>query len=176
MTAAHWELLNQLLTLLQPFEQLTKVVRLKFSCVSDVIPHVVILKKYYNKKTTLELVPRIYNVEISIEHSLSSSFAHLMKNQNFVLATLLDPRFKMNYFTGQVQIEKAKQYLLLESFIMNECSSSSDSDEGTESRLKKNRTEEMEQSSTSSFWDCFNELVTENVSQRNNEKIKPQKN
>jgi len=105
---------------------LTKIVSSEISCVSETIPHVVTLKRYCNKENTVELTPQVSNVRIMIEHGLNHRFANLMDDKKFMLTTLLVPRYKMTFFTDQLQVEKARQYLLLESLISVYESSSDD--------------------------------------------------
>jgi len=88
LTATQWELLQELLKLLQPFQELTKIVSSEISCVSEIIPHVVTLKRYCGKESTVELTPRVCNVRIVLQHGLNC-FANLMDDKKFVLATYL---------------------------------------------------------------------------------------
>lgn len=55
LSAEQWELLDQLLKLLQPFEEITKITSSGYSCISEVIPHVATLMRYCNKKKLLSL-------------------------------------------------------------------------------------------------------------------------
>lgn len=52
LTAAQWELLEHLLKLLQPFEEITKLISSGYACVSEIIPYVVTLMRYYNNMST----------------------------------------------------------------------------------------------------------------------------
>jgi len=76
----------------------------------------------------------------------------------------------MTFFTDQLQVEKARQYLLLESLISAYESSSDDSTKSSPVKSKKKRTEENGQSPQphTSFWECYDELVAEKNSENDN--------
>ncbi|XP_057667242.1 zinc finger BED domain-containing protein 4 [Diorhabda carinulata] len=52
LTTAQWELLEHLLKLLQPFEEITKLISSGYACISEIIPYVATLMRYYNKMST----------------------------------------------------------------------------------------------------------------------------
>lgn len=108
LTAAQWELLEQLLKLLQPFEEITRITSSGYACISEVIPYVVTLIRYCDKTITSELAPRLDQVRLVIQQGLRERFEDITDSKNYLLATALDPRFKMNVFTSQLQKEKNK--------------------------------------------------------------------
>lgn len=76
-----------------------------------------------------------------MQQGLNNRFAYLKDDKIFLLATILDPRFKMNFFFDHLQMEKARQYLLLEGL---KTGFDGSSDESTHSSpIKKRRPEEI---------------------------------
>ncbi|KAF9409281.1 hypothetical protein HW555_011316 [Spodoptera exigua] len=104
---------RQCIILLKPFEEITKITSSGLSCISEVIPHVAVLMRYIQKEETSRKVPNLLQFLTSLKTQLQQRFEHLDENLKYFLATLLDPRFKTNFF-GVIQAEKARQSLLLE--------------------------------------------------------------
>ncbi|KAF9417216.1 hypothetical protein HW555_005618, partial [Spodoptera exigua] len=102
----------QCIILLKPFEEITKITSSGLSCISEVIPHVAVLMRYIQKEETSRKVPNLLQFLTSLKTQLQQRFEHLDENLKYFLATLLDPRFKTNFF-GVIQAEKARQSLLL---------------------------------------------------------------
>ncbi|KAF9415444.1 hypothetical protein HW555_006866, partial [Spodoptera exigua] len=103
---------GQCIILLKPFEEITKITSSGLSCISEVIPHVAVLMRYIQKEETSRKVPNLLQFLTSLKTQLQQRFEHLDENLKYFLATLLDPRFKTNFF-GVIQAEKARQSLLL---------------------------------------------------------------
>jgi len=87
------------------------------------------------------------------------------ENDKYLVATFLDPRFKTS-FLGLVQTEKARQKILLEALKMSCDESSSTNDDSFPLRKKRN-TNETDKNKIieihDSFWNCFEEVVTNNI-------------
>lgn len=101
LTHAQWELLEQCIKLLKPFEEITKITSSGISCISEVIPHAVTLLKYLGKAETAEKVPNLVTMRSTLQAELEKRFSFDDKNK-YLVATFLDPRFKTS-FLGLVQ-------------------------------------------------------------------------
>lgn len=121
---AQWELLEQCIKLLKPFEEITKITSSGISCISEVIPHAVTLLKYLEKAETAEKVPNLVTMRSSLQAELERRFSFDDKNK-YLVATFLDPRFKTS-FLGLVQAERARQTILLEA-LKKSCDESTES-------------------------------------------------
>ncbi|XP_053622506.1 zinc finger BED domain-containing protein 4-like [Plodia interpunctella] len=164
---AQWELLEQCIKLLKPFEEITKITSSGMSCISEVIPHAVTLLKYLGKAETAEKVPNLVTIRSSLQAELERRFNFDEKNK-YLVATFLDPRFKTG-FLGLVQAERARQKILLEALKIS-CDELSTDDDSSPLRKKKNlnendRTIEIHDS----FWNCFEEVATGNMRNANDE-------
>ncbi|XP_072936589.1 zinc finger BED domain-containing protein 4-like [Epargyreus clarus] len=130
LTPHQWNLMEQCISLLKPFEEITKITSSGLSCISKVIPHVATFMRYLQKEETARKVPNLLHVLMSLKTEIEQRFQHLDEDPKYFLATLLDPRFKTSFF-GIIQTEKARQKLLLEGLKMScseEDSNSSESD------------------------------------------------
>ncbi|KAH9641800.1 hypothetical protein HF086_005340 [Spodoptera exigua] len=154
-----WNLMEQCIILLKPFEEITKITSSGLSCISEVIPHVAVLMRYIQKEETSRKVPNLLQFLTSLKTQLQQRFEHLDENLKYFLATLLDPRFKTNFF-GVIQAEKARQSLLLEGLKLSCGEEDASSSGGDSPPLKKRAGSSM--SVHDSFWDCFNEVVKDN--------------
>lgn len=162
LTAQNWCLMEQCFNLLKPFAEITKITSSGLSCISEVIPHVAVLKKYLDKEETEERTPDLVRMRASLKSQLESRFNSLNQDSNYLIATYLDPRFKTN-FLGVVEAERARQEILLEYLKMSCEESSSSSSSSTPA--KKSRGEETESAVSreahDTLWACFNEVANE---------------
>ncbi|KAF2884141.1 hypothetical protein ILUMI_22030 [Ignelater luminosus] len=68
----------------------------------------------------------------------------------------------MNFFTDELQTDRARQYVLLEGLV-SDCNTSSDESARSSSvQSKHKRTDEPGQSIHTSFWECYDKVVAEN--------------
>ncbi|KAF2891910.1 hypothetical protein ILUMI_14263 [Ignelater luminosus] len=68
----------------------------------------------------------------------------------------------MNFFTNQLQKERARQYVLLEGLVSDYNISSDESARSSPVQSKRKRTDEPGQSIHTSFWECYDEVVAKN--------------
>ncbi|XP_067131335.1 zinc finger BED domain-containing protein 4-like [Centruroides vittatus] len=118
LTAEQWEIVDQLLKLLKPFEEITKITSSNYSCLSEIIPRVVTLNCYCNKAMSSDLAPKLKFFAIAMQQGIKQWFSQIDNNKNILISTLLDPRFKMNFFTNQFSDESIRSsphsYIFLE--------------------------------------------------------------
>ena len=77
LSSLQWELLQQVIRLLQPFEEITKIVSSGYSCVSETIPHVETLMCYVNKEETAQASNKLQSMRLAIKAELENRFAKL---------------------------------------------------------------------------------------------------
>lgn len=160
LSAEQWELMEQCIHLLKPFEEVTKMTSSGLSCISEVIPHVATLLRYLQKEETARNVPNLLHCLTKLKSEIESRFSELDEDKNYLMATLLDPRFKTSFF-GLIQAEKARQRILLESLKMSCSDEESNSSEG-ESPPSKRKAGSVPSAIHDSFWNCFNEVAKDN--------------
>ncbi|KAJ8970470.1 hypothetical protein NQ314_001211 [Rhamnusium bicolor] len=67
LTTRQWELMEQYMRLLKPFEEITKITSSGCSCISEVIPHVSTLIRYLDKEETANNTKKYVKHESFIE-------------------------------------------------------------------------------------------------------------
>ena len=104
---SEWNLIEKVVKLLKPFFNATQEICYDNSCISIVIPLIENIKDLLN----ISLIDNELNLMIdSICNSLNRRFSYINTSEPFLLATLLDPRFKDSYFNKE-QREMAIQML-----------------------------------------------------------------
>ncbi len=150
LTANEWKLMENVIRLLQPFEEYTKLLSSNNAPISVVIPAVAVLQHYLNKDDG-EKSAGVRTMKQEFHNAVKSRFENVITNQNYVVATTVDPRFKTAFTT-----EKGRELLLQEvrKFSRPVEEITEDEEERTHSTKKsasaKNRVD---------LWDCFDELV-----------------
>ncbi|GBP64668.1 Zinc finger BED domain-containing protein 4 [Eumeta japonica] len=129
LTPHQWNLMEQCISLLKPFEEITKITSSGLSCIFEVVPHVATFMRYLQKEETARKVPNLLHVLMSLKTEIEQHFQHLDDDPKYFLATLLDPRFKTSFF-GIIQTEKARKKLLLQGLKMSCSEEDSNSSEG----------------------------------------------
>lgn len=119
-------LTEQYITLLKPFEEISKIKISGWSCVSEILLHVAVLRKYLDKYGTMQNTLDSSHMRASSKAELERRFSLLNQYSNYLFATNLDRRFKVKYW-GAVKAERVRQKIFLEFIKMysNESSSSS---------------------------------------------------
>lgn len=158
LTGNQWMLLENLLNLLRPFEAITKEVSSTKCLISVVIPMIKTMKLYLSKSgNDFFGVGTIKDVLIE---NLDKRFSSFENNDNYIIATTLDPRFKLAFFNElgvedeeEVRIKiKRKLVSIMETMDVNFAVNKTISDVSvTDKKDKDNK-------KPSSFWDCFSEI------------------
>lgn len=113
LSANEWNLCEKMVRVLQPFFEITKQVSSEQSSLGDVIPHVVALDRYLSKPgddrgvqtTKAELLNALRQRLLSP----SSGKLNVKTDKNYVLTTVVDPRYKFRFLEDK---EIAKKWLL----------------------------------------------------------------
>ena len=159
--------LESVLSLLKPFEEITKLISSGNYSISEVIPSIATLKLFLEKPNDLHLGVGI--MKGHLKGSLSRRFGSVLTDKNYTIATFLDPRYKCAFFgSGE---EAVKTCLLDELLIITSTQSTAaeerESQPQTSSAVggSSSQSQELGQAIHSSFWDCFNELPAGSPSQ-----------
>ncbi|KAL0868261.1 hypothetical protein ABMA27_007792 [Loxostege sticticalis] len=138
MPKREWMLLQHCLVLLQPFEEITKKVSSTYSCISEVIPHTKILQKFLIKE--------------EVQRTCS---------YNYTIATLLDPRYKMNFFTPEKVSWVRRQFLAEYVRRSADMDSTSNSENESEPPAPLPYSGLQSQEGThKALWTCYEELAS----------------
>ncbi|GBP87242.1 Zinc finger BED domain-containing protein 4 [Eumeta japonica] len=164
LTERQWEILRECITLLKPFEEVTKITSSTLASISEVIPHTNALLKYLSKPEVSQTCPNIVDMKQKLEGEIQSRFQGLEKDKYYSLATLLDPRFRMRFFQPE-NYELIRNTLFLESVKRSDITESASSSEENESELLP-----QSQDPHASFWNCFEELASTQPLERDDPK------
>ncbi|KAJ8912831.1 hypothetical protein NQ315_014414 [Exocentrus adspersus] len=94
--------------LLRPFEEITKQISSSESIFSDVIPCITMLNRYLSETQVFGLG----SMKTSLEEGLRNRFIDIENNKYYYIATILDPRFKLKFFSTADQAVLAKNNML----------------------------------------------------------------
>lgn len=168
LTSNQWELLRSTLKVVRPFEEITKTISSTESIISDVIPILTTLRKFLTSNSALY---GIGTTKQTLLENLTRRFANIETNKHYVTATVLDPRYKIAFFSTNVcEIKRIILKELQKTFTTNvqvqslnresnyvvgekQYSSSSDSDNEDEPLFKIAKREE-------SLWTCFDSIAS----------------
>jgi len=167
LSPAQLHLLDKIISLLSPIEELTTSTSADCASISLIIPFVKILSKTLQKHHDDSGV-RTVNREML--RSLEQRFCDIEENQHLLLASLLDPHFTDRFFSGPEQCQKAKILLLEELEEDNQKVYKGEiiekKDSGEEEELEDSLTEPASKHvETTELWKSFQEIIEESGSQ-----------
>ena len=144
-----WSLIENILTILEPCEQLTKNMSSATANAADVIPSIEALKRLLNK--TVATDHGIKTTKTTLLQAVEQRFRHILTEPLFFLATILDPRHKDCYF------DKATKREAIELLKAKVSCASADEDE--EPQEKKAKTDD---NNNNSLQTMYEEILQEN--------------
>lgn len=100
-----WTLMEDILSVLRPFEELTREMSAENACISTVLPAVMTLKRFIHNETDNR---GIKQMETRMLTSLQDRFEGLEGNAVLVVATSLDPRYKTKFWLNDTQQCRSK--------------------------------------------------------------------
>ncbi|XP_072762595.1 zinc finger BED domain-containing protein 4-like [Anoplolepis gracilipes] len=104
LTSHDWVVLEKLIYLLKPFEEITRELSSANVSISSVIPLISSLKKIID---SLDETDREIGKNICVlKHELVRRFSHLENDVLFTTATLLDPRYKSKFFGNHTYVKE----------------------------------------------------------------------
>lgn len=168
LSTEEWILLGKSLELLKPFEEITKIISSSCSSISEVIPHLKTLQKYlenYNDENN-----DIMEIKNLLANDLKIRF-DLNHNKLFNLATLLDPRYKQQFFDAEDLITVRSQFLLeaLKNSSSDDESDTAETDKGQHLQSSTGG-DNVEAATHRNFWQCYNDLVSRTIEDVHDEK------
>ena len=111
------DVLRKCIEILSPIEEITRSISADLASISVIIPYVRILTKTLEKNTD---DVGIRGMKTELLHSLKSRFTGIEENKLLCLATILDPRFKQKFFSGNIIKATIKEMLLDEMSLLSD--------------------------------------------------------
>ena len=112
LTMTQWNIVNQLVLLLGPFEEFSREFEREDATVGLIIPGIRILLKHLGKPVATEESSVVRNTRSQILSSLDTRFSGVEAWDLHSMATLLDPRFKVKGFSSATFVEMVKSKVL----------------------------------------------------------------
>lgn len=109
-TNLDWELLENLINILTPFREATNEAQSEMAPISLVIPLYKMLERFLNRNEDLE---GLRTMVAKLLSEMDQRFASIFHSKRVVLATCLDPRFKLKFFSS-LQQAQVKSWLKAE--------------------------------------------------------------
>ena len=145
------ELIRKLVAVLEPVEEITKMISTDAASISVLIPLVKILQKTLNKHDD-DL--SIQTMKTEMLTSLERRFDDIEQSELLLIVTCLDPRFKDKFFS--IEAKRLARKCVIDNIVYT--------DVEAEPASKRPRTESSDGSSvdaasTSKVWECFTEIL-----------------
>jgi len=109
--SCQWQLTEKVLCVLQPFEEATREAQYLTASISIVIPIVNALIRQLEKECEDEGIRAMKHKLLA---SLLSQYQDMEENKHFAVATTLDPRYKLRYFSPASKSAGAHHMLMEE--------------------------------------------------------------
>ena len=103
-----WVLIENILSLLAPFEQLTKEISSSDASVADVIPLIAALKRLLSKE--VETDHGVKTKKSTLLKSVSTRFTEIYSDPLHFVATVLYPRYKDHYLDAEIK-QRAREMI-----------------------------------------------------------------
>ncbi|KYN02015.1 Zinc finger BED domain-containing protein 4 [Cyphomyrmex costatus] len=162
LTVMQWSIVENVLRVLQPFEEITKILSSDCETIGYVIPAIIILHSYLSKRQKdAGIVMLKEELKKAMEERLFNSTG-FKDRKCFVLATILDPRFKTKFLSDE---NKARQWIITELLEMNNTviEDINNTQSNISSFQKKNISETRDD-----IWKCFDDIINNSKSDNDN--------
>lgn len=112
LTASQWKLVENLISLLAPFEELTNQISSSTATAADVIPAIRALSRLLRKQTDTD--QGVKTTKATLLQALERRFSDIESEPLYTIATVLDPRYKDRYFSDEFkpQIRRLLSHIL----------------------------------------------------------------
>ncbi|GAA6089240.1 zinc finger BED domain-containing protein 4-like, partial [Tachysurus ichikawai] len=107
-TSHQWVLIENILSLLAPFEQLTREISSSDESVADVIPLIAALKHLLSKE--VETDHGVKTMKSTLLEYVSTRFTEIYSDPLHFITTVLDPRYKDHYLDAEIK-QRAREMI-----------------------------------------------------------------
>ncbi|XP_048849254.1 zinc finger BED domain-containing protein 4-like [Brienomyrus brachyistius] len=167
-TSHQWVLIENILSLLAPFEQLTKEISSSDASVADVIPLIAALKRLLTK--VFEMDHGVKTMKSTLLESVSTRFTEIYSDPLHFNATVLDPRYKDHYLDAEIK-QRAREMIQTamdaENLRGDGEGAAHSTGEGDQSAGKKTRLFAPDEGHAPSLSDMLSEILQESASNNN---------
>ena len=167
LCAHQWQLIENFITLLSPFEQLTRKVSSSEASAADVIPSVRALRCLLSKQTDTD--HGVKTTKTTLLEAVNERFYQIECDPMFCIATLLDARYKDRYFDEDV---KQRAQAILHAHLLPAAGAEDETRDGESAHLQHKR--QRPSGAGTSLHDMFEEILEENGPERPSNSVSQQ--
>ncbi|XP_029964349.1 zinc finger BED domain-containing protein 4-like [Salarias fasciatus] len=110
-SANQWGLIEHIITILEPFEELTRAISSSTASAADVIPSVLALKRFLSRDAPSDR--GVMTAKAELLRAVTRRFDGIEDEPLYSLATLLDPRYKDRCYSAELKAHTREQLLEL---------------------------------------------------------------
>ncbi|GBP64730.1 Zinc finger BED domain-containing protein 4 [Eumeta japonica] len=156
LTSEEWMLIDKVITLLRPFEEVTKELSAADVSVPSLIPLIATLERILNDfDSTDELIGDTTAV---LKQELFNKFSFLENEVLFITTTFIDPRYKVKFFKNTLTKERVICYIL-ELLEDSQAGASSSSRSPNSKRARLDKTDDSGEKKPLSLKDTMTSLM-----------------
>ncbi|CAF4878353.1 unnamed protein product [Pieris macdunnoughi] len=156
LTADEWLDLKKCITVLMPFEEITKELSSATATIASVIPLIYTLKNTLETEKNKEDTSDNFNLMITkMIQDINVRFQDIQNNKLYTIATYLDPRYKLKFFT-----EITKEQVQSEILEILGCSKTSHDEGSSSPKIARNELATTSSSHQSHIQSCLAEILS----------------
>lgn len=159
INAHQWGLVENVLTLLSPFEQLTREISASEASAADVIPSVRALTRLLRKDVDTDR--GVKTTKTTLLEAINKRFDQIEFDPIYSIATTLDPRYKDRYFDGDAK-QRVRDLIHAQLEMGQPGDEAHSAEAAGNPQQKRARTDEAR----STLHDMFDEILEENGPER----------
>ncbi len=154
LTSNEWDIMQRPLRVLQTFEECTKACSKPNSCISEVIPTVRVPQRFLEKDDGDQSCG-VETMKAGLLKALTTRFESRTLDKNFLIATAVDPRFKVKFLDDESRAVLIRETNRLKP-VDNECASVAPAVEVREKTARAQNHHDL--------WDCYDEIIKDHDS------------
>lgn len=160
LSAHQWMLMENIVSLLAPFEQMTKEISSAKASAAEVIPLIAALKRLLGKE--VETDHGVKTAKKTLLEAVNKRFQDTESNPLYCIATILDPRFKEHYFDEEKK-QRVREMTQKELTEFETSGEGRDSTGGAPQTVPEKRSRTSEEAYTPSLSEMFDEILQEST-------------
>ncbi|KAI4901092.1 hypothetical protein NFI96_010466, partial [Prochilodus magdalenae] len=169
LTASQWSLIENIVKLLAPFEELTREICQSDALASNVIPSVNALKRLLSKSAHSDF--GVKTSKNALLEAVNTRFSDIYTEPLYCVATIVDPRYKDRYFAAEVKLQAHEMFQSeMEKALSERSEQTSERSEQTSELQDRPREKRAraDDEATCSLFDMYNEILEETQAPQEN--------
>ena len=109
-TGTEWGIMEKVVRVLEPFEEATRALSEHGASISMAIPYVTLIMNELQKESAEDV--GVLTMKRALHEAMTRRFSHMEQNKWYMVSTLLDSRYKHNFYRDPGVLELAKDTVL----------------------------------------------------------------